>query len=328
MPDFIIPGNNGSYSSQGPVADRFAATGFNVNGLRTLDTLRKDEFLMLDEAVIKIAEERLIGVADLMGRGLTTNLSNGLGTTVFQWETQSGMTAAELNMDGVTAGEGDRVTYNLNSMPLPIIHKDFFITRRALEASRTRGEPLDVSNAEAAARQVAELAEDLLFNGASLTFGGGSLQGYRTATNRNTVTLTQNWDDSAKTGEEMLADVISMISAANADFMFGPYMLYVPGLYWTQLQEDFKANSDRTILERIRAVAGIIDVKPADALPPNNVLLVQMSTDVVKEVVGLQPTVVQWEAHGGMRINFKVMAIMVPRIASDANSRSGIVHLS
>jgi len=167
-----------------------------------------------------------------------------------------------------------------------------------------------------------------LFNGYTLTFGGGSLLGYRTATNRNTVSIVQNWDASGKTGSEIVSDVISMIAAAHADFMFGPYVLYVTGAYWTTLQNDFKTNSDRTILERIQAIDGISAVRPADALTANNVLLVQMSSDVVKEVIGLQPTVVQWETHGGMRINFKVMAIMVPRLGSDANGRSGIVHMS
>ena len=191
-----------------------------------------------------------------------------------------------------------------------------------------RGEALDTSGAEAAARTVSEQVENILFNGYSMTFGGGSLYGYRTAPTRNTVTLTSNWDASAKTGEQILADVLSMISAAHQDFMFGPYVLYVPGLYWTVLQEDFKTNSDRTILERLKAVDGITDVRPADALPNNNVILVQLSSDVVKEIIGMQPTVVQWESHGGMRINFKVMAIMVPRIAADHNGRSGIVHLA
>jgi hypothetical protein len=43
-------------------------------------------------------------------------------------------------------------------------------------------------------------------------------------------------------------------------------------------------------------------------------------------VIGMDVTTVQWETHGGMRLNFKVMAIMVPQLRSDFNGNAGIVH--
>jgi hypothetical protein len=56
------------------------------------------------------------------------------------------------------------------------------------------------------------------------------------------------------------------------------------------------------------------------------VILVQMSTDVVDWLDGLQPTTVMWESHGGMMIHFKVMMIGAPRIKADQSGQSGIVH--
>ena len=53
-----------------------------------------------------------------------------------------------------------------------------------------------------------------------------------------------------------------------------------------------------------------------------------MTSDVVDMVVAQQPTTVQWETDGGFKLNFKVMAVMIPRIKADADGRSGIVHLS
>jgi hypothetical protein len=35
---------------------------------------------------------------------------------------------------------------------------------------------------------------------------------------------------------------------------------------------------------------------------------------------------VQWETVGGMRLNFKVMAIQVPQIREDFNGNCGICH--
>ena len=58
------------------------------------------------------------------------------------------------------------------------------------------------------------------------------------------------------------------------------------------------------------------------------IILVQLTSDVVDMIDGLQPTMVQWESQGGMVVNFKVMAIMAPRMKSDAANQSGIAHFS
>ncbi len=325
--DFLTPNGSGGHTASSDVAAVMAGGGLNINQFRTNDTLQKDEWLEIDRAVIQIARDRLQGVADLVSAGLTINLSNGLGTTVFQWEDQSDMTAANVNMDAITEGDKDRVVFDLNSIPLPIVHKDFYISKRVLEASRKLGQPLDITTAETAATLVSEQVEDILFNGSSsLTFGGGTLYGYRDFPNRNTFTIPAAWDASATTGSDMLRDLLDMLALLHTDRMFGPYIMYVPTLYWTRLQDDFKTNSDRMILERLQAVSGITAIKPADTLPANNIVLTQMSANNTKMIMGLQPTVLQWESQGGMRLHFKVMAIMVPRVAATHTDQSGIVH--
>lgn len=327
--DFLNPNGSGGYTASGDVASVFAGGGLNINQFRTNDTLRKDEWLEIDRAVIDVARDRLRGVADLVSAGLTINLSNGLGTTVFQWEDMSDMTEANTNMEGITEGDRDRVVFDLNSIPLPIVHKDFYISKRVLEASRKLGQPLDITQAETASKLVAEKTEEILFNGSSsLTFGGGTLYGYTDFPNRNTFTIPAAWDASATTGSAMLRDLLDMLALLHTDRMFGPYILYLPTLYWTRMQDDFKTNSDRTILERLLAVAGITQIKAADVLSANNVVLTQMSADNTKMVIGMQPTVVQWETQGGMRLHFKVMTIMVPRVAATHIDQSGIVHAS
>lgn len=320
--------------ASGSVAMTLLANDMNPMSLRTNATLRKDEWIQLDKAVVTIARERLNAAADLMNLGLRFNVKNALGTLVVQHETASEFTAAEITMDGVTHSSRDRQLFNLVSTPLPVIHKDFQLTARHLAASRKLDQPLDTSQAEEAMRQVAETTEGLVLNGNStgdiLGFGTSSAQmfGYTNRTGRNTVSLPLAWDDGSKTGELILVDVLAMINAAQGDRMFGPYMLYVPQLYWVELMEDFKAQSDKTILQRIKELPGILDVKPADKLGVNNIVLVQMTRSNVDMVVGMQPTVVFWETQGGMVLNFKVMSIMVPRIKLDAGGRSGVVHMS
>jgi uncharacterized linocin/CFP29 family protein len=331
--DLLIVGNDGSVpQAYGTVAQRLLASNFDINGLRTLDVLRKDEWIQFDQVVVEVARERLRGVADLLSAGLRFNILNGLGTTQVQWETVSDMTEADVSMSGVTEGEEDRVVYSLKTLPLPIVHKDFHINIRALEASRRLGESLDTTMAALASRLVAEKIEEILFDGHAITVSGQNIEGYTNATNRNTGSLTRDWATSTEANRnDIVSNVITMIGAAAADNMFGPYVLYVPLDYWNELQEDYKEESDRTTLERLLAIDGLSGINVSqrlDGAGSGEVVLVQMTRDVVDMVVGLLPTTVQWEVQGGMRVNFKVMAIMVPRMKSDAASQSGIVHYS
>lgn len=333
--DVIQTGNNGQIEGgSGDVAQVLLSNGMNVQSLRTNATLRKDEWIELDKTVVQVARERLRGVGDLMSRGLRMNLTNAMGTLVVQHETVSEFTEAEVTMDAVTRTQRDRQTFNLVSTPVPITHKDFSISVRHLEASRRLGQPIDTTQAEEATRQVVERIESMLFNGLSsgstLGFGSSTAQlfGYTNRTNRNTVTLSTGWADSAQTGEGILDDVLSMITAAQNDRMYGPYMLYVPSNFWVPLMDDFKPNSDKSIIQRLRELPDLIDIKPADKLSDSNVVLTQMTRSNVDIIDGLQPTVVSWPSEGGMMLNFKVLAIMVPRIKLDAGNRSGVVHLS
>ena len=115
-------------------------------------------------------------------------------------------------------------------------------------------------------------------------------------------------------------------SSVNA-YHYGPWRLYF-GTSWLQyLDEDYSsAKGDNTVRERLEAIDGITSVSTLDYLTGYQVLLVQQTTDVVREVIGMDVTTLQWETNGGMLQNFKVMAILVPQIRADQNSNTGIVH--
>lgn len=297
--------------------------------LRTADTLRKNEWEYLDEQLVAEAMIRLVGVADLRAAGLTRNVPNSMGKTVFQYEKVTDMQPATTSLDGIARTEGDRQEFTLASIPLPITHKDFYLNLRTLSASRERGEPLDATQTRTAGRLVAEQLEKMLFQGGK-TFGGLPIYGYTTHPNRNTVGFdsSQNWVHASKTGETMLKDVQSLVAAAEADRMYGPYWLYLPRNYSTVIGNDFKANSDKTIRQRISEINGITAIRIADQLPSNNILLVQATSDVVQWVQGETLQTIQWDIEGGFNVNFKAFEIGVPLIKSDAQGRCGLVHMS
>lgn len=296
--------------------------------------LRYDEWRTLDSAVIKIAEQRLIGFDDLRRNGLVFTLNNAMGTTVLTWEEMSDAMEAYVSIDPVRRGDGDQVDFQTAHIPIPIVHADYQISERILAESRNRGNPLSVINAERATRKVAQQLEDMLFGSAStLVYGGGTIYSYISHPDNNDVSFASAgdyWDDSTKTAAEIKDDVLAMKQASIDDRHYGPWMLYVPTSYDTVLDNDYSVSgaSLGTIRQRLAAINGIQGIKVVDRLPADNVLLVQMTSDVVDLVDGMPIQNVEWNSEGGFIHHYKVMTIQVPRVKSDYNNRSGVVLLS
>ena len=324
--DYIKANGDGSTTTIGGVAGKLLQHNFNINALRTQDVLRKDEWIKFDERVIEVATQRLTAVQDLTSRGLTYSIPNALGITRVEWETVSDMMDADISMSGLTVTPNDRVTFTQHAVPLPIVHKDFFINLRTLESSRRMGASLDTMQVDRSARIVSEKIESLLFNGSNMVGTSFTIPGYRTHDDRNTGSTTADWNTA--TGDQIVGDILRMIGAAVGDHMYGPYMLYASTAAGVHMGDDYKSNSDKTIIQRVKEIPGILDVKFTEYLGNNEALLVQMTSDVVDMIDGIQPQTVMWESHGGFLINFKVLAIMVPRIKSDDTGQSGIVHFT
>jgi len=301
-------------------------------------TLRRDEWKRLDEAIMMISEHRLGGVQDLIDKGLTYNLGNGMGTTVLEWHDVSDALEADLTMDGVTRANNDRPVFQHNYLPLPIIHADYEINARVLAASRNLGNPLDTTLAERATRKVNEKLEKMLFTNTTYSWGTKDSRGENTIysyvnfPDRNQVTLSVGWDDSAKTARQIVDEVLSLKQTAINNYHYGPYQLYIPTAYETVLDEDYEDTgttaTGKTIRERILQISNINGIKVIDTLAADNILLVQMTSDVVRLVQGMGLQNVQWSTEGGMVHKFKVMTIQVPQIRSDQNGKCGIVHLA
>ena len=316
--------NAGGFTS----AQRLLASNMNVNALRTNATLRKDEWKKLDEAIVAIARDRLTGYSDLLSRGLTYTIANGLGTTILESENVSDFGDAELSMDGVTKSDNDIVNYEVVGIPMPLLHKSYQISVRKLAASRNRGEALDTTQAELSTRKIAEKQETMLFNGSSsFAYGGYTIYGYTDFPERQTVSMGTDW--ATDTGANIIADVLSAKQKAINAGQFGPYVVYIPTNFETKMDQDYStAKGDNTIRDRILKIEGIQDVKVADKLTASNVVMVQMTSDNVRADIGLPLTNVQWDDLGGMITKFKVMTITVPELRTDQDGNSGIIHIS
>ncbi len=297
--------------------------------------LRKDEWKMFDDAVHQVAEKRLNGIEDLEQAGLVHNIGDGMSFTVMEWEDMGDALEAEISMDGVTRAQNSRIEFGMNYLPLPIIHADYELNLRFLKNSRNRGQALDTTMAERAARRVNEKLEELLFTDKEYSFKNGKIYSYLSHPDVNTVVLDNNWDDTAACSpEDIKNDVLAMKQASINKHFFGPWKLYVPTNYETRLDDDYFSGEatgggrGRTIRQRILDIEGITGVKVIDTLPANTVCLVQMTSDVVRLVRGMGIQNAQWEREGGFIQQYKVMTIQVPQVRSDQNGNTGIVILS
>lgn len=298
---------------------------WGVINVNTGATLRREEWKQLDEAIVQPARSRLNGIQDLINRGLVHNLNEAMGTTILESHEVSDAFTAELTMDAITRSKGDRVNYSHNYLPIPIIHVDYEINQRTLIASRKMGNSLDTTSAERAARAVSQKLENLLFTNTSYAFGGGTIYSYLSHPDRLTSADTHFDTDSA-------GGILDTVKGWKQDLIdakfFGPYVLYLPTRYETTLDDDYDTSgqSTQTIRERLMKLGNIEAIKIVDTLPETAALMVNMTSDTVRLVRGMDIQNIQWATEGGMSNKFKVMTIQVPQIRSDYNDACGVLH--
>jgi len=306
-------------------------------------SLRKDEWLQIDRVILKAARERLRAWDDLASAN-TFGGFNGMSKMVLEHETMSDPGEAVVDMDGLTEGRTDSPKFRLEGIPLPITHSDFFFSSRRLAVSRNTGTPLDATMGEAAGRRVAEAIEKTLIgietgisygadNYGMVSDGGSStvpkIWGYTNHPNR--VTKTNLTTPAGTNSASTLADVLAMRDQLSAQKFYGPFMLYHSSDWDQWMDNDYYVSAvgmgGVTLRQRLQAIEGIRGVRRLDFFSDTySLLMVQMTSDVARAINGMPITTVQWESVGGMRLNFKVMAIQVPQIRSDYDGNSGICH--
>lgn len=301
-------------------------------------TLRKEEWQMFDSAVIRAARLRLNAWADLENSNVME--VPGMSKTVLEHETMSDPGEARVDMEGLIDGFADAPVYQLEGLPLPITHMDFWFSARRLSISRNTGTPLDATMAEAAARRIAETLEQTLI-GTMTGFGpfgpgngpaygrNSTVYGYTNFPDRNTYTSLTT--PTGSNPEAILANVLACLEVLYADRFYGPFMVYHSTPYTQYLDNDYARlggnNASMTVRDRLKRIPNIVDVKRLDYLTSGyQLIFVQMTPDVARAINGMPITTLQWEDKGGLKMSFKVMTIKVPQLRADFNGRCGILH--
>lgn len=308
--------------------------GITINGPTSL---RKDDWIRLDTAVLTAARQRLRAWADL-AQASSFGGFNAMSKMILEHETMSDGGEALVDMDALSDSRHDAPRFQLEGLPLPITHSGFWFSSRRLAISRNSGTPLDVTQAEHAARRVAEKIEKtligidtgILYGDASQYSRNPQVYGYLNFPRR--LTYNGLTIPTGSNPEVIVGDVLGMIDAMTAQQFYGPFMIYHSTDWDRYLDNDYARlggnNANMTLRDRLRKIDGIQDVRRLDYLDANSnpftFIMVQMTSEVAQAVDGMGITTLQWESLGGMKLNFKVMCIQVPRLRADFYGRCGI----
>lgn len=293
--------------------------------------LPKDAWIRLDNIIQTAARLRLRAYADLRATN-TFGGFDGMANPILEWERVTDNGEAVTDMDGMTEARNFAPKYELQGMPLPITHADFWLSSRFLAVSRNRGTPADTIRAEMAARRVAELIEQTTIGtqegdqyGDSTGYAHTSkVYGYLTHPDR---ILKANMPVPTGSNGAAIRDAfIACRELLYNNKFFGPFMVYASRDYDAYLDGLFSTTevSAGTLRGNLvggeKGIQGIRDIRTLDYLDvadhPFTLIWVDMNRENVEAVNGMEITTIQWESMGGMRLNFKVMAIQVPRIRS------------
>lgn len=327
-----------------PVVEKRTVAEMMARGIVTNATtmLRKDEWIDLDNTVIRAARLRMRAWSDLESAN-SLNI-DGMSRITMEYEMMSDPGEAFVDMDGMTEGRNDAPYFGLQGTPLPITHSDFWYSARKLAISRRGSTPIDSVLAEAAGHRIAERIEKTLIgletgidmgpDPRSQYTNNNKVYGYLNFPQRSTKTnlTTPDGTNAAST----IADIIAMRETMYAAGFYGPFMIYHSTDWDAWFDRDYYitnagtvSGGTKTLRERLEAIDGISAIRRLDYLTsatnPYTLIMVQMTPNVVRAINGMGITTVQWPSMGGMRLNIKVMAIKVPQFRFDINSATGVI---
>lgn len=266
--------------------------------------LTNEEILYIDNRVVETVKPLLVG------RRLfpVFTLPNAGFMTVRGYK-RSNMSAARISLHG-QGGAKDRTEKTPFDITVPVIEKEFEIMWRELEASRESGMPIDLQDAENAARRVAEDEDKLLITGQYTGWKALGVEGLATATGRNT-TAGGDWSANAFTY------VNNAIAELEADGHYGPYALITKPSWWRQIAGAFVTSTAVTIGEKVAQLCEV-GVFKTDSLfesdgTLHNALVVEPSQENFEMVIGRDLEVRKLE---DVRGNLECVAreVIAPRI--------------
>lgn len=311
-------------NAEGKVVEKQAAINLLTNAS---GTVRHEDFMVIQDKIVEVRRRSLNGVADIMSAGLTFGVS--ISDQLVGFETVNEFTEAEQSMNPNVTSNNNTV-FGEEFVPNPVTHMSFSVPWRQEGFNYKRSLGLSES-----VRQVSEKLENTLFNGnsaISVKYAGTSLPiyGYTTHPKRGTGTIS-DWSQTSNL-ENIVPETISEIGKMWSDqggIANDSVIQYVSNDFWTVLQNDYKADSEKSVLSRLLEIAQIKEVKPAEKLAAKSVVLVEMLDRTVQMAIASDIiTVPHIKTNPMAPTVMTTYAAMVAQIKADQNGNTGVRHLT
>lgn len=303
-------------------------------------TLQQDAWIEVDRTVLRASRQRLRAWTDLVSRNRRGGF-NAMSRMTLEYQAMTDAGEAVVDMDAMTDARTDRPLFDIHSIPLPITHSDFWFSEREIAVSRNTSTPLDTTMAEQAGFKVAEMIERTVIGiesgvtygtrttGPNPHTGTSTIYGYTNFPYR--ITKTDLSTPNGTNPEAVMTDILEMVETMQSNGFFGPYLLYHSTPYSRYLSDDYfrsgSTSAVRSLRERLMQIEGLADIRRLDYLTSGfQLILVNMDSNTAQAIDGMGITTVQWDSLGGLRKNFKVMAIQVPLLKTPYNGVAGILH--
>ncbi|MHA2065518.1 MAG: hypothetical protein ACXABY_14180, partial [Candidatus Thorarchaeota archaeon] len=129
------------------------------------------------------------------------------------------------------------------------------------------------------------------------------------------------------TAPTTLGEALEMKQQSQNAYHYGPWMLYFATGWDRYLDDDYSSSYPGvTLRSRLKLVDGFLDVRTLDYLDSYDFVMVEFNPEVIRMVIGMDVTALEWDTSGGLQKNFKVMTIMVPQLRADIAGNTGIVY--
>lgn len=325
-------------NEKGEVIARHSDKKLHINDQKlhgNANTLRHEDFMVIQDRITEVRRRSLNGTSDLMGAGLSFNVS--IGDQLVGFENINEFQAAEQEMNPSTYQNNDTAFTEIYT-PNPVTHQSFSVPWRQQGFDYKRSLGLTES-----VRSVSEKLDQTLFNGNTkivVNFAGANqpLYGYTTHPNRGTGTIA-DWTLTSAAGlaaiVPQVVEQVGLMYTTQGGVANDSLILYVANDIWTNLQNDYKVESTDTagsgmmIVDRIKKIAAIRDVKPAEKLADGEAVLVEMAERTIQLAVASDIITVPHMKTNPMQPQvMTTYAAMVHQIKVDSNGKTGIRHLS
>lgn len=195
-----------------------------------------------DTQVTDVARQMIIG-RNLIA--LAPGSPLGFGVQKIDFHALVDMSAAEISMK--LSENSDVIGLTNDSLPIPVIHKEFEIDRRDLASSKRSGMPLDTTSAEASAELVAVEEDTLILQGWAPDGSTYDFDGLYQAANNDYSTSK----DFGTAGNATLA-LKGSIALLLADKIYPPYNMTLNSVQWSEILAPRSTSSDRTEMDVLK----------------------------------------------------------------------------